>query len=133
MMKKLLYYASLVLLPFFGIGLDFLTQTLRHYTGLTFNTVPINLFYVGANILLMLFVILLSINLTKIPLSKPISLIFLISGLVIVGEPILFLIGFDPLRFLLSFAGFPIYTYLAGAFLFIAGMINIFFRKKENI
>ena len=132
MMKKLLYCSSIVILPILGSGLDFMREALRHYTGQTFNVLPITLFYVVANILFMSMVIWLSVQLLKNSLSKLFSLVLLILGLLIVGEPILFGTGFDPLRFILAFAGFPIYTYLAGAFLFIAGVINILSRKKDN-
>ncbi|KAF0111344.1 MAG: hypothetical protein FD147_951 [Chloroflexi bacterium] len=131
-MKKLFYSSSIVILPILGIGLDSLREVIRKHTSLPINVVPITVFFVLANILFMSVVIWLSVQLSKNSFSKPISLILLISGLFIVGQPVLFGTGVDPIRFILAFAGFPIYTYLAGAFLFITGRVNIFSLKKEG-
>lgn len=129
MIKKILYYSGLVILPFMGIGLDYVRDSLLKNFTQTFSTFPSRIFLVLANILMISMIIWLSVQIQKFALSKIFAVIALIAGFYIVCIPILY--GYVPMLFP-EFMTVAIFRPFAGAFLFIAGLINILPRKKEG-
>jgi RsiW-degrading membrane proteinase PrsW (M82 family) len=133
MSNRTLFLISLVALPFFGIGIDLLRTFLFSLTSTSTTRFPfLLLFDAIISILFMLAVFWLSGQAQKNTLSKIFAVILAMLGLYIVFIPLLNGTIFVPAQFFPHvFGSIQVHRTLAGALLFVIGILKIIPKNNE--
>lgn len=128
-MKKILFYAGLVVLPFIGYGLDLWEYSQRTQLGQTFNPFPTTFFVILADLLFAALLFWLARQAPRLRMPAALAAIVMVVGLAIVCIPLLFPVSLTPsAAFFVTWL--PVHRSIAGAFLFVTGLAGLLFNPK---
>lgn len=127
MIRKVQFYLGLILLPFLGMGLDFLRDILISWNSKTFSLTPYILIYdAAAAIIFIGLIVWLSLLSQTQNIKKGPALLLMLLGLYIVCIPLVRGTFLLPASFLSKiFGSLQPYRTLAGAFWLILGLVKM--------
>ncbi|MEN6570542.1 MAG: hypothetical protein ABFD24_01740 [Anaerolineaceae bacterium] len=129
-MKKVLFYAGLVVLPFIGYELDLWEYSQRTQLGQTFNPFPMTLWVILTELLFAALLFWLARQTPGLRMPVALAAIVMVLGLAVVCIPLLFPVSLTPsATFFVTWL--PVHRSIAGAFLFITGLAALIWNPKS--
>lgn len=130
-MKKSLFYAGLVVLPFIGYEVDLWEYGKRTQLGQTFNPFSTTLFVILAELLFVAFLFWLSRQASGLRMPVALAAIIMVLGLAVICIPLLFPVSLAPSA-VFFVTWLPVHRSIAGAYLFVNGSAALLWKPKAT-